>query len=184
MERSGPGERGRSMSSRQSEGELRDGGQELADGREAGVPLRSGGGLGVEFRLHHMGSAVPELRPAAEILISLFGYRIVSGPFDDPLQKVSVLFLGVSPEGGVELELVAPLTDDSPIRSILRKSGGGGYHACFETADLHLALEHARSRGCVVLGEPAAAVAFEGRRIAWIYTPARQLFELLESAKT
>ncbi len=90
------------------------------------------------------------------------------------------MFLATTPDE-TELELVAPLTEDSPIRSILLRSGGGSYHSCFETADLDGALEEARRRGCVMVGEPAPAVAFGGRRIAWIYSPTRQLFEILES---
>ena len=32
----------------------------------------------------------------------------------------------------------------------------------------------------VLISPPAPAVAFDGRRIAWVYTPTRQLIELLE----
>ena len=61
------------------------------------------------------------------------------------------------------------------------KKGGGAYHLCLETADLDVAVEHAAANQCVVLSPPVPAVAFGGRRIAWIYTPDRQLFELLEA---
>jgi methylmalonyl-CoA/ethylmalonyl-CoA epimerase len=81
----------------------------------------------------------------------------------------------------VEIELIAPLTDDSPIRSMLNKNGGGPYHLCFETSDIEAALAHAAANGCIIVFKPVPAVAFEGRRIAWIYTPARQLFELVEA---
>lgn len=80
-----------------------------------------------------------------------------------------------------EIELIAPLTDDSPLQSMLNKNGGGAYHLCFQTNNLEKALAHARSKGCIVLGEPAPAVAFGGRRIAWFYTRTRQLFELVEA---
>jgi len=151
----------------------------------AGVGGEPWAGDGGRFRMHHIGLAVADLEPAAEFLLSFFGYRVVSGPFEDPIQRVRVIFLaapGEGGEGGTELELVAPLTEDSPVGAMLRKSGGGSYHSCFETGDLDVVLEAARARDCVVLSGPAPAVAFGGRRIAWIYTPARQLFELLEAA--
>jgi methylmalonyl-CoA/ethylmalonyl-CoA epimerase len=66
---------------------------------------------------------------------------------------------------------------------MLSKGNGGAYHLCFETNDMEGALVHARNNGCVVLASPVPAVAFQGRRIAWIYTPSRQLFEIVE-AKT
>jgi methylmalonyl-CoA/ethylmalonyl-CoA epimerase len=133
------------------------------------------------FKLRHVGVAVPSLGPATQTLSDLFGYRVVSGPFDDPIQKVSVNFLTQADKDVAEIELIAPLSEDSPITSILGKSGGGAYHLCFETTDIEEALVHAKNNGCVIVSPPVPAVAFNGRRIAWIYTRSRQLFELVES---
>jgi methylmalonyl-CoA/ethylmalonyl-CoA epimerase len=126
--------------------------------------------------------AVPTLGPTTEMLSNLFGYKVVSGPFDDPIQKVSVNFLATSEDQAAEIELIAPLGDDSPIASMLAKSNGTAYHLCFETTDIEQALAHAKSNGCIIVSPPAPAVAFDGRRIAWIYTRSRQLFELVEAA--
>ena len=139
---------------------------------------------GLDFKLLHVGVAVPSLGPAAEALTDLFGYKVVSGPYDDPIQKVTVLFLAKTERDVAEIELIAPLGEDSPIQSMLAKSGGGAYHLCFETNDIDGALEHAKKNGCIVVSAPVPAVAFEGRRIAWIYTRSRQLFELVEAKVT
>jgi methylmalonyl-CoA/ethylmalonyl-CoA epimerase len=133
------------------------------------------------FKLRHVGVAVPSLGPTTETLSTLFGYRVVSGPFDDPIQKVSVNFLTTSDNDVAEIELIAPLSEDSPITSMLAKSGGGAYHLCFETSDIDQALVHAKNNGCMIVSPPVPAVAFAGRRIAWIYTRSRQLFELVEA---
>jgi methylmalonyl-CoA/ethylmalonyl-CoA epimerase len=133
------------------------------------------------FKLRHVGVAVPSLGRATETLSTLFGYRVVSGPFDDPIQKVSVNFLTRSDNDATEIELIAPLSEDSPITSMLAKSGGGAYHLCFETSDIDQALVHAKNHGCMIVSAPVPAVAFGGRRIAWIYTRSRQLFELVEA---
>jgi methylmalonyl-CoA epimerase len=138
----------------------------------------------LDFKLLHVGVAVPSLDPAAESLAKLFGYKLVSGPFDDPVQKVSVEFLSQSAEDAAEIELIAPAAEDSPIRSMLAKDGGGAYHLCFETSDIEAALLHAKSLGCILVSPPVPAVAFQGRRIAWIYTRSRQLFEFVEAKTT
>ncbi len=111
---------------------------------------------------------------------AIFGYEVLSGPFHDPIQKVDVSFLG--PVEGEEalIELVAPAAADSPIAKILAK-GIGAYHACYEVADLGQALRHCRASGCVIVSAPAPAVAFQGRKIAWLYTPTQQLVELVEA---
>jgi len=136
----------------------------------------------LNFKLMHVGVAVSTLEPTTELLSALFGYKVVSGPFDDPIQKVTVNFLAKSAEDAAEIELIAPLAQDSPIRSMLAKDGGGAYHLCFETSDIDAALAHAKNNGCIVVSPPVPAVAFQGRRIAWIYTRSRQLFELVEAA--
>jgi len=133
------------------------------------------------FKLRHVGVAVPSLDPATDTLSTLFGYRVISGPFDDPIQKVSVNFLTQSDSDVAEIELIAPLGQDSPITAMLAKSGGGAYHLCFETSDINQALAHAKNNGCIVISGPVPAVAFNGRMIAWIYTKSRQLFELVEA---
>jgi methylmalonyl-CoA/ethylmalonyl-CoA epimerase len=133
------------------------------------------------FKLRHVGVAVPSLGPATETLSTLFGYKVVSGPFEDPIQKVSVNFLTTSDKDAAEIELIAPLSEDSPITSMLAKSGGGAYHLCFETSDIDQALVHAKNNGCMIVSPAVPAVAFGGRRIAWIYTRSRQLFELVEA---
>jgi methylmalonyl-CoA/ethylmalonyl-CoA epimerase len=136
---------------------------------------------GLDFKLLHVGVAVPALGPTTEMLSTLFGYQVVSGPFDDPIQKVTVNFLAKSDKDVAEIELIAPLSDDSPIRSMLAKDGGGAYHLCLETSDMEGALAHVKKNGCLVVSSPVPAVAFGGRRIAWIYTRSRQLFELVEA---
>jgi|SRR5450756_2256115 len=135
---------------------------------------------GLSFKLLHVGVAVPALDPAAAMLSTLFGYKLVSGPFDDPIQKVAVNFLSNSDKDEAQIELIAPLSPDSPVQSMLSKGNGGAYHLCFETTDIDLALEHAVKNGCIVVSKPVPAVAFEGRRIAWIYTRSKQLFEFVE----
>lgn len=145
--------------------------------------MSSGLPEGLRFRLLHVGVAVPEIGPAAEMFAALFGSKVVSGPFDDPIQKVTVNFLTQTeaPDAdAAEIELISPLTADAPIQTMLKKTGGGAYHLCFETNDLERALEHVREHRCLVVSQPAPAVAFEGRRIAWFYTPSRMLVELVE----
>ncbi|WP_353063650.1 VOC family protein [Tunturibacter psychrotolerans] len=133
------------------------------------------------FKLRHVGVAVPKLGPTTDALEALFGYKVVSGPFDDPIQKVSVNFLAKSENDVAEIELIAPLSEDSPIKSMLAKGGGAAYHLCFETTDIEQAVAHAKDNGCIIVSPPAPAVAFNGRRIAWIYTRSKQLFELVEA---
>ena len=116
---------------------------------------------------------------AVPVYRDLFGYELVSGPFDDPIQKVAVCFLARSAPGEIVIELVAPLGDDSPVNRTLAK-GGSAYHVCYEVPDLDETLAQLKDKGCLIVSKPVPAVAFDNRRIAWLYTPTRQLVEMLE----
>jgi methylmalonyl-CoA/ethylmalonyl-CoA epimerase len=133
----------------------------------------------VSLKFSHVGVAVPNLEQALAVYHGIFGYTVRSGPFVDPIQKTSVCFIATNNEGDVPIELVAPSGDESPVNRFLGK-GITTYHLCYEVDDIGEALKHVRSQGCLVLSEPVPAVAFEGRRIAWFYTPTRQLTELVE----
>lgn len=131
------------------------------------------------LRFSHLGVAVRDMESALASYREIFGYRVLAGPFDDPVQKVRVCFVGSGRAGDIAVELVVPLGEDSPVNRILAK-GTGAYHTCFEADRLVEVLSFVRSRGCVIVSNPVPAVAFEGRRIAWFYTPTRQLVEVVE----
>lgn len=133
--------------------------------------------------IHHLGVAVPDVVAAIPMYQSLLGQRLLSGPFDDPIQKVRVCFLGTGQPGDVVVELIAPIAEDAPVHQYLKK-GLGAYHVCYQTKDLDATIAHMRASGCVLISGPVPAVAFGGRRIAWLLMPTRQVIELVESEKS
>jgi len=132
-----------------------------------------------KFAFHHVGVAVRKLQDAIPVLGKLFGYKLTSGPFDDPIQNVSVCFLSRG-EGDPAIELVAPLGPNSPIDRTLKK-GGGTYHICYQVPDMREAIEHLTGLGSFLLSGPVPAVAFEMREIAWLMTEADLLVELVQA---
>jgi len=132
------------------------------------------------LRLHHVGVAVASIKDALPVHRAVFGHELLAGPFEDPIQRVSVCFVGSGRPGDLLVELVEPAAERSPVGAVLAR-GIGAYHVCYEVDEVDAALAHARARGCVVVATPVPAVAFGGRRIAWFYTPTRQLVELLGS---
>ena len=132
-----------------------------------------------KFTFHHIGVAVRNLSTAISVYKNLFGYDSVLGPFDDPIQNVSVCFLSRS-EGDTVIELVAPLRLNSPIDGTLKK-GGGAYHICYQVPDINAAIDHLTGQGSLLLSGPVPAVAFEMREIAWLMTETNLLVELVQA---
>jgi methylmalonyl-CoA/ethylmalonyl-CoA epimerase len=131
------------------------------------------------FAFHHVGVAVRALSTAIPIYEKLFGYTVVAGPFDDPIQRVSVCFLSRG-EGDTVIELVAPLGPNSPVLRTLKK-GGGTYHVCYQVPEISAAISHLTEVGAFLVSGPYPAVAFGMRQIAWLMTEADLLVELVQA---
>jgi methylmalonyl-CoA/ethylmalonyl-CoA epimerase len=135
------------------------------------------------MRFHHVGYAVKDIRSYLdEFLVPMFSPVSVTEPVSDPVQQVTVCFAEMP--GGTVIELVEPLGDKNPVRSIIGSSRGGVYHLCYEVDDLDRELERFRGKGCLPLGKPVPATAFDGRRIVFLLTPERDLIEFVEGPRS
>jgi methylmalonyl-CoA/ethylmalonyl-CoA epimerase len=130
--------------------------------------------------LHHVGYVVASIAASAPGFAGSLGAAPVSVAFDDPIQRARVAFLELS-RGGPSLELVEPLSDSSPVAKFLAK-GGGLHHLCFEVDDLDAHVAAMKLAHAVLVRSPQPAVAFAGRRIAWMMTREKLLVEYLERA--
>jgi methylmalonyl-CoA/ethylmalonyl-CoA epimerase len=98
----------------------------------------------------------------------------------DPLQKVRVTFLAGAHAHDALIELVEPAEPGSPVTQFLERRGGL-HHLCYEVDDLEAHLAFCKSVGNILVRPPVPAVAFSGRRIAWVLTRKRLLVEFLEN---
>jgi methylmalonyl-CoA/ethylmalonyl-CoA epimerase len=137
-------------------------------------PLVSGNGI-----LHHLGFVVSSISAVAEEFAVSISARWDGEIIHDPIQRVRVAFFSPADTRNPVFELVEPASDVSPVGNFLKK-GGGLHHVCYEVDDLESGLREARGVGLVVVADPAPAVAFGGRRIAWVCSKRRLLVELLE----
>jgi methylmalonyl-CoA/ethylmalonyl-CoA epimerase len=86
------------------------------------------------------------------------------------------------PAGRARVELVEPLSKDSPVGRFIEARGEGIHHLCFEVEDLGAALERVGRAGLEVAG-PADRPGAEGTRIAFLHPRATGgvLIELREA---
>jgi len=137
----------------------------------------------VLLRLHHVGFVVANISDSAPGFVRSLGASWDEVVFADPGQKVKVTFLKIA-TGDVLVELVEPNAEDAPVNKFLREKGPGLHHMCYEVHKLEEALAVLRSKGGLIAKPPKPAVAFEGRRIAWLLTAGKLLLELLEVDKS
>ena len=133
------------------------------------------------MKLHHLALVVADIERSAQVYKKLLDISPVGEIVHDPQQKVHIQFLAGPTLGGLQLELLVPDSDDSPVASALKK-GGGPNHLCFEVEDMDKALEVARRQACRIIREPVEAAAIANRKIAFIFTPDQQIVEFVEAS--
>ena len=129
------------------------------------------------MRIDHIGYAVKRIDRARGAFEAL-GYGF-EAPVEDRDRNVLLQF---GSKDGTRIELVAPLdkTQPSPVDAYLSKLGPTAYHLCYGTEDLEREIERLESQGFRVTVPPAPAVAFGGRRVAFLMNLGLGLMELVE----
>ncbi len=132
---------------------------------------------GLARGLHHVAIAVPDLAVARELYEQTLGLassavETVEG------QKVDVLMLRA---GAQRIELLQPVSEDSPIAGFLAKRGAGIHHLAWLVDDVELALEQLGAAG-VRLIDSTPRPGSHGTRIAFLHPKATGgvLMELVE----
>lgn len=130
--------------------------------------------------LDHVAVAVSNLEealPAFELLSGASG----SPPATVTDQGVRILFVGAGADGP-RIELIEPLTPESPVGRFLRDRGPGLHHIAYRTPDIDAELDRLRAAG-VRLVDERPRMGGAGHRIAFVHPESAGgvLVELVEA---
>jgi methylmalonyl-CoA/ethylmalonyl-CoA epimerase len=128
--------------------------------------------------IDHICIAVRSIEAAVTRLGPLLGYEPRTRKVTNTRQKVNVLFM--SRAGSLDLKLIEPSCEDSPLWASLRK-GEGLHHICFRTDDTTAALAELQSKGLRVLAPPAPGEAFDDGLIAFGFAGCGLNVELIDT---
>jgi methylmalonyl-CoA epimerase len=111
--------------------------------------------------VHHIGVAVSDLEGSLSRWAALFG--VVGGPIEEvPERGVRLAHLRFAE--GPEIELVAPLGEESPVARFLESRGEGIQHITLEVDDLAAAMKDLGQAGLRFL----SAAPQEGSGGSWV----------------
>ena len=98
-------------------------------------------------KIDHIAIAVKDLAKEIEVYKNIPGFEF-SGTEVVEEQKVTVAFFKV---GDVFIELLEPLSDDSPVSKFIEKRGGGLHHVAYEVDDIGKEIDSFREKGIPML---------------------------------
>ena len=129
------------------------------------------------MKLDHLGIAVKDIREASRFYMNSLGWKEKSEIFIDPVQKVNILFM--TDENGFIYELLEPSSPDSPVSRFLEKRISL-YHFCYEVENISKKIKELTSKGFYLISGPIEAIAFEGKKIAFLIDCNNLIIELVE----
>lgn len=109
-------------------------------------------GIGLR-RIDHVGIAVPDLAAALEWYAGALGGREVHREVNEAQGVVEAMVAW--PEGGAQVQLLAPLGEASPIAKFIGSKGPGLQQLAFTVEDVEAAAAALRERGCRLLYDEA-----------------------------
>jgi methylmalonyl-CoA/ethylmalonyl-CoA epimerase len=128
-------------------------------------------------RLDHVGVAVTDLAAARALYEQVLGLEVTHEEVIEE-QGVHELLLRA---GDAFVQLVAPLSPDSPVGRFLAKRGEGLHHVGYAVPEVAAAVADLRTRGFEVI-DPAPRIGSGGTTIAFLHPKSMQgvLVELVE----
>jgi methylmalonyl-CoA/ethylmalonyl-CoA epimerase len=129
------------------------------------------------MRLHHVGVITGDLKGSTNFY-AILGYT-ASPIYADPLQKARIVLMQKAHEPLIEL--IAPDSPESPAASWIQRITVGPYHTCYEVDDLEAVVAFLRHHRLFPVIKPVPAVAFNMRRVIFLWGESSGLLELLEA---
>ncbi len=100
-------------------------------------------------KIHHIGVAVRSLDEALKFYSETLGLPVqASATVEGQGVKAALLTIG-----GSEIELLEPLSPESPVGRFLERKGEGLHHICFQSPDVAAELEGLKAKGVELIDQ-------------------------------
>ncbi len=130
-------------------------------------------------RIDHIGVAVEEIDAALELYRDSFELEVAHREVVEE-QGVEAVLLDV---GENHVELIAPLSPDTPVGKFLAKQGPGLHHVAYQVSDIDATLDALKRAGMRLIDE-RPRTGIRGSRVAFVHPRATAgvLTEIVEPA--
>ena len=127
------------------------------------------------MRIDHIGYAVKNIDKAKKAM-AVLGY-LFEETVEDKDRNINIAFGEMD---GYRVELVAPMSEGSPVDMHLSKIGPTPYHICYKSNDIESDIEGLQANRFKVSIPLAPAIAFGNKRVVFMYSLSVGLIEIVE----
>ena len=131
------------------------------------------------MKFDHIGVFVKSLSVGRKYLTEIVQIKSWSDPINDEIQGVSVQF-GYD-ESGICYELVAPNAKINPVDKLLSQGKNIINHVGYKVNNIENEILRLQNLNCILVSGPTPAIAFNNKKIAFLYTPLKFIIELIEN---
>ncbi|MBC7871449.1 MAG: methylmalonyl-CoA epimerase [Chitinophagaceae bacterium] len=116
------------------------------------------------IKVNHIAVVVEDVDAALNFWRDIFGLLLHHRERNEE-EGVEIAFL---PVGESEIELIAPITDDSGVGRYLAKKGAGLHHICIEVGAIATVIERLREKGAELIND-APKVRPDGTKYIFVH---------------
>ncbi len=128
------------------------------------------------MKIDHIGYAVKDIDKAKSIF-ETFGYL-----FEETItDRDRNIYIAFGKMDGYRIELVAPISSGSPVDNFLTNIGATPYHICYVSNDIEEDIKLLVKNRFKVIIKLAPAIAFGGKRVAFLYSLTIGMVEIVEA---
>ena len=137
-------------------------------------------GTAIKMIIDHIGIAVKEMCSGINQWVNIFGYHQQTNVTTNKKQKVNIVFL--EKEGSLDIKLIEPIDESSPIYQFAKR-GGGIHHICLKCDDIEEKIDELQKLGCRLITSLQPGEAFDNEKFAFLYAGNGLNIELIYTDK-
>ena len=129
------------------------------------------------MKIHHVGYLAKNIEKTRKKFLEL-GYEVEKPVKYDEIRKINIEFLV---NGDYRVELIQPMSEESPMYPLLKRYKNSPYHFCYEVENIEVSVEELSANGYTVIQEPEIAPCIEGKRVVFLNNISMGIIELVEN---
>lgn len=127
------------------------------------------------MKIDHIGYAVKNIDKAKKSM------EVLGFCFEETIADTDRnIYLAFGEMCGYRVELIAPISNGTPVDALLEKIGPTPYHICYKSDEIEADIEQLQKNRFKLTIPLTSAVAFSGKRVAFLYSLNVGLIEIVE----